>query len=433
MVDLQRYVNSLGNIEPMKCQGRITRVSGLAIESAGPRGSIGELCYIETPERVVKAQIEGFREGTTLLMPLGEIQQLSPGCQVIASGDQLKVRVGPEMTGRVLNGLGGPIDDLGPIADAELMPVISEVHNPLTRRRIKEALPLGVKAVDGFLTCGKGQRLGLFAGSGVGKSTLLGMMARNTEADVNVVALIGERGREVNDFIEKDLGPEGLKRSVLVVATSDQPPLVRLKGAFVAAAIAEYYRDLGKDVLLMMDSVTRFAMAQREVGLAIGEPPTTKGYTPSVFTELPRLLERAGTAERGTITGLYTVLVEGDDFNEPIADAVRGTLDGHIILSRQLAAQNHYPAIDLLGSISRLMPDLVTEEHLHGAGRLRAILAAYENAKDLIELGAYKSGSNPQVDEAIELIDECNALLQQDVGEKYTLEETKQLLSNLFS
>ena len=433
MVDLYKYLRALDGFEPMKYRGRITKVVGLAIESLGPRGSIGELCYIETPERVIKAEIEGFREGATLLMPLGEIQKISPGCQVTASGDVLKIRVGQDMTGRVLDGLGAPIDGKGPISYAEWRPVASEICNPLTRKRISEILPLGVKAVDGFLTCGKGQRLGVFAGSGVGKSTLLGMMARNTDADVNVIALIGERGREVKDFIEKDLGPEGLKRSVIVVATSDQPPLVRIKGAFVATAIAEYFREQGKHVLLMMDSVTRFAMAQREVGLAIGEPPTTKGYTPSVFTVLPQLLERAGTSEKGTITGLYTVLVEGDDFNEPITDAVRGTLDGHIILSRQLAAQNHYPAIDLLNSVSRLMTDLVTPEHLEKAGHLRSILATYQNAKDLIELGAYKSGSNPQVDEAIEMIEQCRALLQQDIEEKYTFEETVNLLFNLFS
>ncbi|HBG22652.1 MAG TPA: flagellar protein export ATPase FliI [Peptococcaceae bacterium] len=433
MVDLERYLLSLDGFEPISDRGRITKVVGLAIQAQGPRGSIGELCYIQTPDRVIKAEIEGFREGATLLMPLGETEKISSGCQVTASGDVLKIRVGPGMTGRVLDGLGVPIDGQGPIPCAEWKSVTSAICNPLNRKRIKEVLPLGIKAIDGLLTCGKGQRLGVFSGSGVGKSTLLGMMARNTDADVNVIALIGERGREVNDFIAKDLGEEGLKRSVIVVATSDQPPLVRIKGAFVATAIAEYFREQGKDVLLMMDSVTRFAMAQREVGLAIGEPPTTKGYTPSVFTLLPQLLERAGTSEKGTITGLYTVLVEGDDFNEPIADAVRGTIDGHIILSRQLAAQNHYPAIELLNSVSRLMPDLVTAEHQEKAGHLRSILATYQNAKDLIDLGAYKDGSNPEIDEAIQMIDRCNALLQQGIGEKYTFEETVKLLCDLFS
>lgn len=431
MVDLNKYMHSLDGFEPIKYHGRITKVVGLAIQAQGPRGSIGELCYIRTPDRVIKAEIEGFHKGATLLMPLGETGKISPGCQVVASGDVLKIRVGPGMTGRVLDGLGVPIDGQGPIPCAEWSPVTSTICNPLNRKRINEVLPLGIKAIDGLLTCGKGQRLGVFSGSGVGKSTLLGMMARNTDADINVIALIGERGREVNDFIAKDLGEEGLKRSVLVVATSDQPPLVRIKGAFVATAIAEYFREQGNDVLLMMDSVTRFAMAQREVGLAIGEPPTTKGYTPSVFTLLPQLLERAGTSEKGTITGLYTVLVEGDDFNEPIADAVRGTIDGHIILSRQLAAQNHYPAIDLLSSVSRLMPDLVTAAHQEKAGHLRSILATYQNAKDLIDLGAYKDGSNQVIDEAIQLIDRCNALLQQGIGEKYTFEETVKLLNDL--
>ncbi|MGI6405911.1 MAG: flagellar protein export ATPase FliI [Syntrophaceticus sp.] len=433
MVDLEKYLLSLDGFEPIKYRGRITKVVGLAIQAQGPRGSIGELCYIHTSDRVIKAEIEGFREGATLLMPLGETEKISPGCQVTASGDVLKIRVGHGMIGRVLDGLGVPIDGQGPISCAEWRSVTAAVCNPLNRKRISQVLPLGIKAIDGLLTCGKGQRLGVFAGSGVGKSTLLGMMARNTDADVNVIALIGERGREVNDFIAKDLGEEGLKRSVIVVATSDQPPLVRIKGAFVATAIAEYFREQGKDVLLMMDSVTRFAMAQREVGLAIGEPPTTRGYTPSVFTLLPQLLERAGTSEKGTITGLYTVLVEGDDFNEPIADAVRGTIDGHIILSRQLAAQNHYPAIDLLNSVSRLMPDLVTAEHQEKAGHLRSILATYQNTKDLIDLGAYKDGSNPEIDEAIQMIGSCNALLQQDIGEKYSFEETIKLLNDLFS
>jgi flagellum-specific ATP synthase len=433
MLDLQKYMRCIAGYDPVTYRGRITQVIGLTIESQGPRGCIGELCYIATPDTLIKAEIQGFRDQTTLLMPLGEMTKISPGCQVIASGDVLKIGVGDGLAGRVLGGLGEPIDDLGPIDYNEWRPVISDTRNPLDRKRINEILPLGVKAVDGLLTCGKGQRLGIFSGSGVGKSTLLGMFARNTAADINVIALIGERGREVKDFIEKDLGPEGLSRSVLVVATSDQPPLLRIKGAFVATAIAEYFRERGKDVLLMMDSITRFAMAQREVGLAIGEPPTTKGYTPSVFTMLPKLLERAGTSNCGTITGLYTVLVEGDDFNEPITDAARGILDGHIILSRQLAAQNHYPAIDVLNSISRLMSDLVSPEHLDRAGHLKSLLATYEDAKDLIEVGAYKSGTNPQIDEAISMISRCRNFLRQKIEDRFTLAETQDLLVQLFN
>ena len=374
----------------------------------------------------------GFRDQATVLMPLGEMREVRPGCQVIASGDVFKVRVGPGLMGRVLNGLGDPIDDLGPILDAEWQAVMSDPLDPLKRKRIRETLPLGIKAIDGLLTCGKGQRLGIFAGSGVGKSTLLGMIARNTAADVNVIALIGERGREVKEFIEKDLGEEGLKRSVIVAATSDQPPLVRIKGAFVATAIAEYFRERGQDVLLMMDSITRFAMAQREVGLAAGEPPATRGYPPSVFTLLPKLLERAGSSNSGTITGLYTILVEGDDFNEPITDAVRSILDGHIMLSRQLASQNHYPAIDILNSVSRLVIDLVPREYLEKAGSFKRILATYQEARDLIEVGAYKAGTSARIDEAIAMIDKCNAFLQQRVEESFAYDDVRELLGGLF-
>ncbi|MDN5366316.1 MAG: flagellum-specific synthase, partial [Thermacetogenium sp.] len=318
--------------EPIKCRGRIEQIVGLTIEGRGPRGNIGELCFIAAPEGRIKAEIVGFRGEHTILMPFGEMGRVGPGCEIVASGDVFKIGVGPGLRGRVLDGLGRPLDGLPPVVAERWIPVTAVARNPLERERIREALPLGIKAIDGLLTCGKGQRLGIFAGSGVGKSVLLGMIARNTEADVNVIALIGERGREVRDFIERDLGSEGLQRSVVVAATSDQPALVRIKGALVATAIAEYFRDEGQDVLLMMDSVTRFAMAQREVGLAVGEPPATRGYTPSVFALLPKLLERAGTSRRGTITGLYSVLVDGDDLNEPIADAVRGTLDGHIVL-----------------------------------------------------------------------------------------------------
>ncbi len=433
MIDLNKYVHYLDGFDPIKYRGEITQIIGLAIESHGPPGSIGELCYITSPDAQIRAEIVGFRDQSTLLMPLGETQEVRPGCQVIASGDIFRVRVGFGLIGRILSGLGDPIDEGEPILTSEWRPVSSAPPNPLKRSRIRDVLTLGIKAIDGLLTVGKGQRMGIFAGSGVGKSTLLGMIARNTTADINVIALIGERGREVKEFIEKNLGPEGLKRSVVVVATSDQPPLVRIKGAFVATAIAEYFREQGKDVLLMMDSVTRFAMAQREVGLAVGEPPATRGYTPSVFAILPKLLERAGSANTGTITGLYTVLVDGDDFNEPITDAVRGILDGHIMLSRQLASQNHYPAIDVLGSVSRLLNDLVAPDYLEQVGHFKRVLATYQEAKDLIEVGAYKTGANVQIDEAIAMIDRCGSFLRQKVDEVFTFDDTKNILGNLFN
>jgi flagellum-specific ATP synthase len=433
VVSLEKYLIRSKEFNPIKHRGKIVQIIGLTIEALGPRGNVGELCYIITPEGRLKAEIVGFRGQHTILMPLGEMTGIGPGCEVVASGEVFKTGVGPELIGRVLDGLGRPLDGQGPAPFREWSPVTTEARNPLERRRIHEVLPLGIKAIDGLLTCGKGQRIGIFAGSGVGKSVLLGMAARNTMADVNVIALIGERGREVREFIERDLGEEGLARSVVVVATSDQPALVRLKGALLATAIAEYFRDQGKDVLLIMDSVTRFAMAQREVGLAIGEPPATRGYTPSVFALLPKLLERAGTALTGTITGLYAVLVDGDDLNEPVTDAVRGTLDGHIVLSRELAAQNHYPAIDVLNSVSRAMVDLVSSEHLAKAGRFKSILATYREAKDLIEIGAYQPGSNPKIDEAIKMIEKCRAFLQQGTGEKYSFEETQQQLFHLLS
>ncbi len=340
---------------------------------------------------------------------------LDPGASLLPAEQALRVNVGMDLQGRVLDGMGEPIDDGGRINYQAAYPVMNSPPNPLKRKRITDILPVGVKAIDGITTIGRGQRIGIMAGSGVGKSTLMGMIARNTEADINVIALIGERGREVREFLERDLGQEGLARSVVVVATSDQPALVRLKGAFVATSIAEYFRDQGKDVLLLMDSLTRFALAQREVGLAIGEPPATRGYTPSVFALMPKLLERAGTSENGTITGLYTVLVEGDDMNEPITDTVRGIVDGHIVLSRDIAAMNMYPAIDILKSISRVMIDVVSPEHLENANRFRSILATYEEAKDLIDIGAYKIGSNPRIDEAIRLIDQCMDFLRQDI------------------
>jgi len=420
-----KYLTLLGSMETVKSTGRVNQILGLTIEGDGPAVNLGEHCLIKLREQeYVSAEVVGFKSGRVVLMPLGDMSGISPGAEIIATGQQLRVEVGEGLLGRVLDGLGNPMDEKGPLLTGNFYPLSAAPPNPLYRKRITTPLAMGIRAIDGLLTCGRGQRIGIFAGSGVGKSTLLGMIARNTDADINVIGLIGERGREVRDFLERDLGPEGLARSVVVVATSDQPALVRIKGAMVATAIAEYFRDQGANVMLMMDSVTRFAMAQREVGLAIGEPPTTRGYTPSVFALLPRLLERSGTAETGSITGLYTVLVEGDDMNEPIADAVRGILDGHIVLSRQLAHLNHYPAIDILASISRLMVELTTPEHQEAAGECRNILATYRNNEDLINIGAYNRGSNPKIDMAIEMIPEINRFLQQGVNEKASYNDT---------
>ena len=414
-----------------KLIGRVSRVIGLTVEVQGINSYIGEVCEIHVPgeDEPVQAEVVGFKDGSTLLMPLGELRGIYQGCSVISTGKPFYVKVGDQLLGRVLNGLGQQMDDLEPLHGLEEeYRVDNRPPNPLARKRISEVLSTGVRVVDAFLTCGRGQRIGIFSGSGVGKSTVLGMISRYSSADVNVIALIGERGREVLDFIEADLGPEGLARSVVVVATSEQPALVRLKGAFVACAIAEYFRNEGKNVLLMMDSVTRFAMAQREVGLAIGEPPATKGYTPSVFALLPRLLERPGMFANGSITAFFTVLVDGDDLNEPISDAVRGILDGHIVLSRSLAAANHYPAVDVLNSISRLMPDITTDEHRAQAGRLRDLLAAYHQAEDLINIGAYVAGSNPRVDEAIKVYQKIVGFLQQGMHEHNDYSDT---LANL--
>ena len=418
-----------------KQKGRISQVVGLTIED-WPHTSLGELCHIR-PNAAgsfeLLAEVVGFRGNRTLLMPLGELDGISPGCEITASGKRLSVPVGVGLVGRVLNGLGEPMDNLGPLLAESEYPVMNSPPNPLERTRITEVLSLGIKAIDGLNTLGKGQRIGIMAGSGVGKSTLLGMIARNTTADINVIALIGERGREVREFLERDLGEEGLKRSVVVVATSDQPALVRIKGAFLATSIAEYFRDRGCDVLMLMDSITRFALAQREVGLAIGEPPTTRGFTPSVFALLPKLLERAGTAATGSITGLYTVLVEGDDMNEPVTDAVRGIVDGHIVLNRELAAMNRYPAIDVLHSVSRLMTEVTSEEHLEMATRFRSLLAVYEDAKDLIDIGAYKPGSNPRIDESIRHIERCQEFLRQGVHERLTIGDILQELKEAVS
>jgi len=435
-VDLSPWRSRLKEARLLKLTGRVARVIGLTVEVQGINASIGEVCGIVVPgePEPVRAEVVGFRDGSTLLMPLGELRGIYQGCKVVPGGRSFTVKVGEKLLGRVLNGLGEAMDGLGPLngcfAD---LPVDNRPPNPLMRRRITEVFSTGVRAVDALLTCGRGQRIGIFSGSGVGKSTLLGMISRYGSADVNVIALIGERGREVLDFIETDLGPAGLARSVVVVATSEQPALVRLKGAFVACAVAEYFRDQGKDVLLLMDSVTRFAMAQREVGLAIGEPPATKGYTPSVFALLPRLLERPGMSQNGSITAFFTVLVDGDDLNEPISDAVRGILDGHIVLSRSLAAANHFPAVDVLNSVSRLMPDITTEEHRVRAGRLRDLLAAYKQAEDLINIGAYVAGSNPRVDEARASYQTIVDFLRQDLHEhsEYgdSLEKLKAIVS----
>jgi flagellum-specific ATP synthase len=365
-------------------------------------------------------------------MPLGERSGIELGSEVIALGKEMKIKVGEDLLGRVLDALGRPMDGKGPIEGETEYPLDREPPPPLDRKPIREVLPLGIKAIDGVLTCGKGQRVGIFAGSGVGKSTLLGMIARYAQSDVNVIALVGERGREVKEFIEKDLGEEGLRRSCLVVATSDKAPLLRIKAAFCATAIAEYFRDKGKDVLFLMDSVTRLAMAQRELGLAVGEPPTTRGYTPSVFTLLPRLMERTGNSQQGSITALYTVLVEGDDMNEPIADAVRAILDGHIVLSRNLSFEGHYPSIDVLQSVSRLMPDITDKRQQHMAQKLREVLATYREAEDLINIGAYERGSNPRIDYALAMIDRVREFLRQEIEESFSWEETQALLFQLF-
>lgn len=432
-VDTNKYLE-LTQETFYKKLGKVSKIVGLTVESVGPDAKLNDLCRIYSADRsqVVNAEVVGFRESVVLLMPFDTVDGIGPGCIVENTGKPLGVKVGFGILGHTLDGLGNPVDgeDLGL---TEEYSVEAAPPDPMSRVIINEVLPLGVKAVDGLLTVGKGQRIGIFAGSGVGKSTLMGMFARNTKADINVIALIGERGREVREFAEGDLGPEGMKRSVLVVATSDKPALIRNKAAKTATAIAEYFRDQGKDVLLMMDSLTRFSMAQREIGLASGEPPVTRGYPPSVYSEMPKLLERAGMAEKGSITGLYTVLVDGDDFNEPITDTARSILDGHIMLSRKLGHKNHYPAIDVLQSISRCMSQIVTKEHKKVAGRLKNVLATYNEAEDLINIGAYKKGSNKNIDYAISKIDAVNEFLMQQTDEKFTFEEEMAMLNNIFA
>lgn len=419
----------------VKHLGKVAKVVGLTIESIGPMAKLNDLCLIRSNSAagVVKAEVVGFRDDRVLLMPYDNVEGVGLGSWVENTGAPLQVPVSEELLGLTLDGVGEPMnaDSLG--ADCAHYSVEAAPPDPLSRKIIDEVLTLGVKAVDGLLTIGKGQRIGIFAGSGVGKSTLMGMFARNTKADINVIALIGERGREVREFIERDLGEEGMRRSVVVVATSDKPALIRKKAAQTATAIAEYFRDQGKDVLLMMDSLTRFSMAQREIGLASGEPPVSRGYPPSVYAQMPKLLERAGNSDRGSITGLYTVLVDADDFNEPITDTARGILDGHIVLSRQMAQKNHYPAIDILQSISRVMSSIITKEHKVAAGKMKQVLATYQEAEDLINIGAYKAGSNPDIDFAIDKIRAVNAFLQQQTDEKYTFEESLQQMLDIFS
>ncbi|WRS28939.1 flagellar protein export ATPase FliI [Oscillospiraceae bacterium MB08-C2-2] len=409
--------------------GKIDKIVGLMVESIGPNTSVGEVCRIRNREGgCVYAEVTGFRDNRVLLMPYEELTGIGPGSIVEGTKEKLRVPVSEKLIGRTINALGQPIDELGPLDISTHREVETAYSNPLNRPRIDTKMTFGVKPIDGLLTIGKGQRMGIFAGSGVGKSTLMGMIARNVHADVNVIGLVGERGREVKEFIERDLGEEGMKRSVLVVATSDQPAMLRLKCAMTATSIAEYFRDQGKDVLLMMDSLTRFAMAQREIGLASGEPPVARGYTPSMYTVMPKLLERTGNFETGSITGIYTVLVEGDDTNEPISDTVRGIIDGHIILSRKIAARNHYPAIDILGSVSRLMNDIASEEQTSAANLLRNIMAVYEANYDLISIGAYKKGANPELDNAILKIKAINGFLTQKTTEKFDYDQTVELL-----
>lgn len=431
--DADRYLNAIRSVDLLRINGKVRQVIGTVIESNGPPMSIGEtasIVYRRSAEPVV-AEAVGFRESRVLLMPLGELGGIAAGSDVVALGHPLQIGLTSALLGRVLDGVGRPIDGLGPIPDAVPAEITGTPPDAMKRRRVTEALGMGVRSIDGLLTCGKGQRIGIFSGSGVGKSTILGMIARNTTADVNVIALVGERGKEVRDFIERDLGEAGLKRSVVVVATSDQPALVRIKAAYVATRIAEFFRDAGLDVMLMMDSVTRFAVAQREVGLAIGEPTTTRGYTPSVFAALPKLLERAGTSEVGTITALYSVLVDGDDMNEPVADAVRSILDGHIVLSRKLASANQFPAVDVLASVSRVMPDVVSPEHFAAASKVRDMMATYREAEDLINIGAYVAGSNPRVDLAIARYEPIRTFLKQGIYEGATLEEAQRAVAML--
>lgn len=429
-LDLQPYQRRAEAIDPLCVYGRVVDVVGLTVEASGPPMRIGDLCYVQprTGGHKVPVEVAGFRGPRILLMPLGDMHGIAPDSLLIPTYKPQMVHVGDELLGRVIDSMGLPLDGGPVIKTGHLVPLLADPPRPLERTRIETPVATGIRAIDACITCGKGQRMGVISGSGVGKSKMIGMIARNTSADVNVIGLIGERGREVREFIEGDLGPEGLARSVIVVATSDEPALRRVKGAYLATAIAEWFRECGADVMLMLDSITRFAMAQREVGLAIGEPPTTKGYPPSVYSLLPRLLERAGTSPQGSITGIYAVLVEADDLNDPVGDAVRSILDGHIALSRNLATRNHYPAIDVTDSVSRCMIDIVSEEHQQLAGELRRVLATYRDAEDLVNIGAYVEGSNPEIDRALRLMPKVRTFLQQGLYEESPFEEIERQL-----
>lgn len=434
VLDFEKYNQLIASAHLSKDRGKVTEVSGLLIKGTLPGASVGSLVEIAPLgiEKTILAEVVGFKDQHVLMMPLGDMRGVGLGAKILLSRQMATIRVGDELLGRIVDGLGHPIDDQGDIENFREIPLYSEVRNPLHRRPIKEALDLGVRAINSTLTVGRGQRVAIMAGSGVGKSVLLGMMAKMTEADVNVIALIGERGREVREFIENDLGPEGAKKSIVVCVTSDQSALLRMRGAFVATAIAEYFSGLGKNVLLMMDSVTRFSMAMREIGLSTGEPPSSRGYTPSVFAALPRLLERAGSFENeGSITGLYTTLVEGDDMNDPIGDAVRSIVDGHIVLSRHLAQKGHFPAIDVLQSASRVMKNVTSPEHIKLAQKMRENLATYKEAEDLINIGAYKQGSNPRIDKAVKLIDPINEFLKQKVDDSSTMNQSLRTMQQI--
>ncbi|MBP0958774.1 MAG: flagellar protein export ATPase FliI [Oscillospiraceae bacterium] len=430
-MELSDFRKTVDNANFYRRMGKIEKIIGMTIEASGPECNLGDICRIYLKgesDKYIFAEVTGFSDNKIILMPYADIEGIGPGSIVDSTGDKLSVNCTDALVGRIIDAVGDPLDDKGPIPRGEKRNIAGEPVNPLTRPAIHDILPLGVKAIDGMLTIGRGQRMGIFAGSGVGKSTLMGMIAREVKADINVIALVGERGREVLEFIQRDLGPKGMARSVLVVATSDQPAMMRNKCPMTATAIAEYFKDKGLNVLLMMDSLTRYAMAQREIGLATGEAPIARGYTPSIYTTMPKLLERAGNFEKGSITGIYTVLVEGDDTNEPISDTVRGIIDGHIILSRKVAAKNHYPAIDILGSVSRLMSEIAPKEQKVAASRLRNLLSLYEDNFDLISIGAYKKGSNKALDEAIMKIDKINGFLTQEIDDSFEFDDTVKML-----
>ncbi len=429
---LDRLDDRISSLRPGKAEGKVVSVTGVTLTATGLEASIGEVCRVLGLNEHILAEVVGFREGRSLLMPLGEVGGIGPGAKVVGLGHPLQVRVGEGLLGRVVDGLGRPLDGR-PLPPGKDLPVFRAAPPALERAPIHQPMATGVSSIDGFLTLGRGQRMGIFAGSGVGKSTLLGMVSREAEADVNVIVLVGERGREVRAFLEDVLGPEGLARSVVVVATSDAPPLLRFKAPLTGVTLAEYFREQGKDVLLIMDSVTRFAFSAREIGLAVGEPPTMRGYPPSLFAQLPRLVERMGTARKGSITGLITVLVEGDDMNEPVADTMRSLLDGHIVLSREIAALGRYPAVDILRSVSRTMDRVVDAKHLEAARNLREVLALYEENRDLVQVGAYKAGADPRLDRALERIDAVHALLRQGVEEKRSFQETREVMVRLAS